>query len=242
MVKPERFEAQDLGRVSIQARYLYSGLECQADDAGNVNVSPVFLRSRVFPYDEDVTVQQIEGWLTDLADIKRLLAYDIDGNRYAHLPTFKTDQRIKKPSEWRNPPPPVTPEFPTSLPPVESEDKDKSESEDKDKSESGTELSANAAENGLTQQQGTDIARLVKEAAINGDVVEALQAATFLEQHIDHDYLVDWLRAAAKLPDPPKHVSGVVEFVRSRAAGHKNHLPAYRVKGSPIGATAKEEW
>ena len=243
MVKVEFWEDEKLGQLSRDARLLFIGTWNMADDGGNVKLTPVWLRSRLFPFDDDVTPKQLEEWLGELIDAGRIVPYEVQGERYGSIVHFLDHQYINHPSKRRNPVPltedsgSTTVGIPVELRTPNSEVKRTPNSE----STTGAlpELSAIAAENGATQHQGTDIARLVREAAINGDVVEALQAATFLEQHIDHDYLEDWLRAAAKLPDRPKHVSGVVELVRSRAARHKNPMPAYRVK-SPIRDS--EDW
>ena len=106
IIKPEFFEDPKIGRLSLGARLLYIGLWVQADDAGNVQADPGFLRSRLFPHD-DVSLQDISSWLTECSVSTHAVPYEHSGDPYIHLPTFSRHQHINRPSSWRNPPPPT---------------------------------------------------------------------------------------------------------------------------------------
>jgi hypothetical protein len=105
VIKPEFWEDPKVGRLSREARLLYIGLWNLADDVGNVQVEPAFLRARLFAYDDDVTVAHVDRWVAELVEEGRLRPYRARGERYAAIPTFVKHQRIARMSQWRNPTP-----------------------------------------------------------------------------------------------------------------------------------------
>ncbi len=106
MIKPEFFTDPKVGKLSRDARVFLMGLLVQADDVGNVMAEPVFLRSRIFPWDEDLDSASIQGFLDECSAVGLIALYEHSSNTYAHIVNFLKHQKIDKPSQWRNPPPP----------------------------------------------------------------------------------------------------------------------------------------
>jgi len=106
-IKPEFFEDEGVGNWSLGARLLFIGMWTQADDVGNVVANPVFLKSRIFPYDEDVTAETIHGWLSECSVSTHVCLYEVGSERFAHIKNFGKHQTINRPGKWRNPEPPT---------------------------------------------------------------------------------------------------------------------------------------
>ena len=106
IIKPEFFEDPKIRHLSLGARLLYVGMWCQADDVGNCQATPGFLRSRLFPHD-DVSLEQMDEWLRECSRSGRVVLYEHSQELYAHIVAFLRHQTINHPSDWRNPPPPT---------------------------------------------------------------------------------------------------------------------------------------
>lgn len=107
IIKPEFWSDEKLSKVSLQARLVFIGLWTTADDAGTTKGHPVWLKSQIFPYDE-ITIKQFETWLNELIHLKRVLPYDVNGEKYLYIPGFIKHQKISHPSPAKNPVPPET--------------------------------------------------------------------------------------------------------------------------------------
>ena len=95
---PEFFDDEVLGtQCSRDARLLYECTWVQADDYGNVRGASRYLRLKAFPYDDDIHDPDVEAMLRQLETTKpepRILPYEVDGQRYYHLP--KLYRRLQK--------------------------------------------------------------------------------------------------------------------------------------------------
>lgn len=102
-IKPEFWESESLGRVSVGARLLFVGLFSCCDDSGRTRASSRLLASRLFPY-ENRAEKQIEGWLEELAQETCIRRYVVDGEHYLDIPKWLSHQKIDKPSPSKLPP------------------------------------------------------------------------------------------------------------------------------------------
>lgn len=93
-MKPTLFSSYTLARVPIEARYLFVGLFCEADDEGYLIDSPKRIAGAVFPHDDKVTEKKVDGWLDALQGVGSILRYETDGGRYILLPEWATHQRV----------------------------------------------------------------------------------------------------------------------------------------------------
>ena len=125
-VKPEFWNDQKVAALGVGPQLTYIGTWTHSDDYGVVRADPICLRALIFPYNT-VKQKEFDGWIKALTDIGRLLSFEESGEKYYFIPTFPEHQYIKKPSKWRNPPPPkdlegstppVPHQYPTSTPPV----------------------------------------------------------------------------------------------------------------------------
>jgi hypothetical protein len=104
-VKPEFFHDRKVARsCSRDARMLYVGLWCQADEHGRANGDVAVIKGQVFPYDQDL---KIEGLLLELATAGRVLPYVHEGDPFLFLPYLAKHQRLepgKVASKFPDPP------------------------------------------------------------------------------------------------------------------------------------------
>ena len=89
-IKPEFFTSEDIVSLTPLARVFYIALWCEADREGRLDWKPVTLKMRYLPGD-DCEVNELAA---ELIDTGLIVLYEVDGKRYAEIPTFKTHQVI----------------------------------------------------------------------------------------------------------------------------------------------------
>lgn len=117
-LKPEIVEDEALARCSRDARLLFGLLITQADDEGRFRGRASKVRASCFPFagepgfgDEHLSVHQVETWLCELAAEKLVGLYEVGGERYGVLTSWKRHQRIHNPGPSRLPAPPADQPF-----------------------------------------------------------------------------------------------------------------------------------
>ena len=96
-IKPKFWDDVKIGRISRDARLLYIGLWTFADDLGVVIADPVWLKSKIFPYDR-IQIQQLEAWLEMLEKTGFISLLTVKSESFYYLPTFSRHQVINKPN------------------------------------------------------------------------------------------------------------------------------------------------
>ena len=102
-VKPELVDDETLGRCSREARLLDVWLTTQADDAGRQRGAVALVRSRCFPYDADVSLEDVDRWLDELVAIGRIRRYTAAGEAFVDRPGWHNEQKVDHPSPSRLP-------------------------------------------------------------------------------------------------------------------------------------------
>jgi len=105
-IKPELFPDESLVEVSIEVRFLFIGLLPFVDDMGRRQYSPKRIKMEVFPGDEKISWQQVDGWMRELDKTRVIRIYEVDGVRFFWLPHFLRHQKIDRPSHSYCPPHP----------------------------------------------------------------------------------------------------------------------------------------
>ena len=96
-IKPKFWDDIKIGKISRDARLLYIGLWNFADDLGVVIADPVWLKSKIFPYDQ-IQLKQFEAWLKVLEKTGFISLLTVKSERFYYLPTFSRHQVINKPN------------------------------------------------------------------------------------------------------------------------------------------------
>lgn len=96
-IKPKFWDDSKIGKLSRDARLLYIGLWTFSDDIGVVVGDSVWLKSKVFPYDQ-IQVQQFEKWIMELVRNGFICLLSYKGERFIYLPNFTRHQVINRPN------------------------------------------------------------------------------------------------------------------------------------------------
>lgn len=106
-IKPDFWQDYRLAtELPREVRLFYIGLWNEADDDGRFLAHPRRLLGAIFPYDEDVSVAEVEAMLVLLSETKRIALYEVGGEPYGELRKFAEHQRINRPTPSKIPPPP----------------------------------------------------------------------------------------------------------------------------------------
>jgi hypothetical protein len=108
-IKPDFWKSEKVGRLTgpegRAARLLFIGLWNFCDDAGVMRGTPTYVRSEVFPYDEDVSAKDVERWLSLLEVKGFIVRYQRDSGSYLWVRGFTEHQVINRPSKTNLPEP-----------------------------------------------------------------------------------------------------------------------------------------
>jgi hypothetical protein len=104
-LKPEVFQHRKVGRLSIHARWLWLALLTHADDEGRLVADPGQLRITAFPYDRDITDEQVDHLIGEISATGLVRFYEVDGVPYACFPSWCDHQKIDHPSRSKLPEP-----------------------------------------------------------------------------------------------------------------------------------------
>ena len=107
MVKPEYWEDEKIASVQRESRLTFIALWNLSDDYGVVKGNSIWLKNRIFPYDEDLSLSDFETWIAELVKISVIYPFNSNGEKYYFIKNFLKHQRIDKPTpSKRNPEPP----------------------------------------------------------------------------------------------------------------------------------------
>lgn len=105
-IKPEFWDDEKLARVSRGARFVFVGLWTCSDDYGVTKGNASWLKSQLFPYDADLSVDEFSGWIAELESIGRIVPYTVEDEKYYYIKHFNDHQKVDHPSRIKNPSPP----------------------------------------------------------------------------------------------------------------------------------------
>lgn len=107
MIDPHFWVSRDIGKLTCRQRLLAIGLFSIADDEGRGIAHPAYIRSQLFPYDEDtITSRDIQEDLRALEKHLSLVVYTVDGEQYYAWKNWQKWQTINRPQGSLLPPPP----------------------------------------------------------------------------------------------------------------------------------------
>lgn len=106
-IKPEFWEDEVIGSLSIAARLLMLATLNMADDEGLLRWTPAYVKSSAFRYNEGLDVEPL---MDELTGSGRILTYSggYIAQAFAWIPTFHRHQKINRPQTSKLPPPPLT--------------------------------------------------------------------------------------------------------------------------------------
>ena len=89
-------DADLIARLDPAGRLFERGLHGVAEDSGVFPYCPVTLKMKVYPGDV-IEPAVIEGWLNTLAEIGRVVVFEVSGKKWGWLSTFHDEQVLQYP-------------------------------------------------------------------------------------------------------------------------------------------------
>ena len=102
MIDPNIWVSEDFGKLSTLAKLIFIGMFSIADDYGYGRANPAYIKSVLFPYDDDKRIADIEKSLDSIAANMSVIFYTHDGKDYYSLTNWNKWQKVEKPSKFRN--------------------------------------------------------------------------------------------------------------------------------------------
>ena len=96
-IKPKFWDDSKIGKLSRDARLLYIGLWTFSDDIGVVIGDSIWLKSKIFPYDQ-IQIQQFDKWIMELVRNGFICLLSYKDERFIYLPNFTRHQVINRPN------------------------------------------------------------------------------------------------------------------------------------------------
>lgn len=102
-IKPEFYDDEKLASISIQANFLYTAMWVFADDKGVIRKSANWIKSKVFPHRENLRLNDVVSWLSELEALNKLVPFEYNGENYYLILKMIYHQRIDKPQPSKIP-------------------------------------------------------------------------------------------------------------------------------------------
>lgn len=98
MINPGIWASEDFSKLSMFARLVWIGLISNADDEGRGRANMAFLKSQIFPFDDELSLKKIENALQEIKNFMKIDFYEVDGKKFYQLNNWKKFQKVEKPS------------------------------------------------------------------------------------------------------------------------------------------------
>ena len=106
MIKTEFWDDEKLATIKRDSRLTFIALWNLSDDYGVVKGNHVWLKNKIYPYDENLKLSEFSVWLSELENICIIIPFQSNSEKYYYIKNFLDHQKINRPSEKRNPEPP----------------------------------------------------------------------------------------------------------------------------------------
>lgn len=98
MIDPGIWTSEDFSNLSMLARLIWVGLISNADDEGRGRANIAYLKSQLFPYDDELSLKKIENALKEIEKSMSIKFYAVEGKKYYQLTKWEKFQNINRPS------------------------------------------------------------------------------------------------------------------------------------------------
>lgn len=98
MIDPGIWTSEDFSNLSMLARLIWVGLISNADDEGRGKANTAYLKSQLFPYDDELSLKKIESSLKEIETSMSITFYEVAGKKYYQLTKWGKFQTINRPT------------------------------------------------------------------------------------------------------------------------------------------------
>ena len=103
-IKPTMFSSLTVCAWPVEVRWTFAGLFTYLDDKGRALDETRLIKAELYPLDDKMTPRKVEEHLTIIASSGPLCRYEVAGQRYMHVTSWREHQRINRPTPSRIPP------------------------------------------------------------------------------------------------------------------------------------------
>lgn len=103
MIDPQIWMSEDFSKLSHLARLIWIGLFSNADDEGRGRANVSFIKSQLFPFDNELSIKKIENCLQEIENLMSIKFYVVDNKKYYQLLSWGKFQTINRPSQSQIP-------------------------------------------------------------------------------------------------------------------------------------------
>lgn len=103
MLSPDFFTSPSLAALPLTVRHTFEGLWVYCDDEGRGKDVPALVKAAVWPLDK-ATPKQIDAWIDQLAESRKICRYTIDGEGFLHVINWTEHQKPSHPAKSVIPP------------------------------------------------------------------------------------------------------------------------------------------
>lgn len=105
-IHPDACKSRKLSAVSAEAERCFWRLQVHCDDTGRAEDDPELLTSQLFAMDRNVTQDDVDGWLFELAQVGLIVRYGDETEPTLEVLKFKQYQKPRHPQPSQFPEPP----------------------------------------------------------------------------------------------------------------------------------------
>lgn len=98
MISPLIWESKSFSKLTDIAKLTFIGLFNLADDEGYGKADSSFIRCKLFPYDKDRRITDIDKALQEIGSNMSIIFYEVDGDNFYYLTHWTHWQKVEKPS------------------------------------------------------------------------------------------------------------------------------------------------
>lgn len=98
MIDPGIWTSEDFSNLSMLARLIWVGLISNADDEGRGKANVAYLKSQLFPYDDELSLKKIDAALKEIETSMSIEFYEVEGKKYYQLTKWSKFQTINRPT------------------------------------------------------------------------------------------------------------------------------------------------
>jgi len=93
-IKPEFWEDEKIATLPYPCRLFFIGTWNHADDNGVIRGNPSILKSKIFPYDDNLRVNEVSKWIDALVNAQMLVPISYKNESYFVIRTFHSHQKF----------------------------------------------------------------------------------------------------------------------------------------------------
>jgi hypothetical protein len=106
-IKPEVCTSETLTTIPREMRWTFSCFWTHCDDEGRAVWNLRLIKASIYPLDDDVTLDVLEGEFQCLQAIGAVCRYEVNGRKFVHVPSFGEHQHPNRRVQSKLPPCPT---------------------------------------------------------------------------------------------------------------------------------------